>query len=245
MATFVLVHGAFLGGWAWRRVVSLLRAAGHEVLTPTLTGIGERSHLLGSQVGYGTHVDDIVNVLKYEGLRDVILVGHSYAGLVITGVADREPARIAKLVYLDSQIATSGQNAMGASPSGTADKLGSLAESVGPRMLPPISLDAMGIFDAADRAWVEPLVSPHPMKCLEDVVTLAHGDPRMPRSYIRCTERASMVAFFGIDPLATFVEKAQKEGFQLHEIPSGHHPMITHPQELVSVLQAIATSGTH
>lgn len=241
MATFVLVHGAFIGGWAWRRVVPRLRAAGHQVLTPTLTGSGERSHLLGSQIGYEVHVEDIVNVLKYEDLEEVILVGHSYAGLVVTGVADREPGRVAKLVYLDAQIAVSGQNAMGASPDGTASKLGSLAEGAGPRMLPPISLDAMGIFDAADRAWVEPLISPHPMKCLEDVVTLTRAEPGMPRVYIRCTERASLVAFFGIDPLASFVEEAQKGGFQFHEIASGHHPMITHPEELALLLQAIAS----
>lgn len=240
MATFVLVHGAFIGGWAFRRVVPLLRAAGHEVFTPTLTGIGERSHLLTSDVGYSTHVNDVANVIRYEGLKDVVLVGHSYSGLVVTGVADQLPDRISQLVYLDSQIATHGQNAMGGSPGGTADKLGSMSESAGPRMLPPISLDAMGITDAADRAWVEPLLSSHPMKCLEEFVMLQHGDPKMPRSYVYCTDRASMSAFFGGDPLALFVAKAKAEGFQFHEIASGHHPMITHPKELAAILLSIA-----
>lgn len=242
MATFVLVHGAFIGGWAWRRVAPLLRAKGHEVFTPTLTGIGERSHLLTAETGYGTHVDDIANVLKYEDLKDVVLVGHSYSGLVVTGVADRSPERVQRIVYLDSQIPTHGQNAMGASPGGTATILGSLAETTGPRMLPPISLDAMGIFDASDRAWVEPLLSQHPMKCLEDFVMLERGDPKVPRHYVYCADRASMIAFFTMDPLATFVERARKENFHFHELPSGHHPMITHPKHLAELLEAIAAS---
>lgn len=242
MATFLLVHGAFIGGWAFRRVADLLRSRGHQVFAPTLTGIGERSHLLTPEVGYSTHVQDIVNVLHYEGLRDVVLVGHSYSGLVVTGVADKMPDRISQLVYLDSQIATHGQNALGGSPGNTTDKLGSMSESAGPKMLPPISLDAMGIVDAADRAWVEPLLSSHPMKCLEDFIMLEHGDPKMPRSYIYCTDRASMSAFFGGDPLALFVAKAKAEGFAFHEIASGHHPMITHPTELAAILETIATS---
>lgn len=243
MATFVLVHGAFIGGWAFRRVASLLRAKGHDVYTPTLTGIGERIHLLQPAVNYSIHVEDVVNLIQYEGLSDVILVGHSYAGLVVTGVADRQPSRIAKLVYLDSQIASNGRNALGGSPGGTSDKLEQMSAAEGPKMLPPISLDAMGIVDAVDRAWVEPLLCALPMACLEEFVTLEHGDPKMPRHYIRCTDREAMHAFFGGDPLALFVEKAKNEGFQFHEIASGHHPMITHPKELTAILESIASSA--
>jgi len=243
MATFILVHGAFIGGWAYCRVASLLRANGHQVFSPTLTGIAERVHLLHDGVKYSTHVEDITNVIKYERLTDVVLVGHSYAGLVVTGVADRLPEHISRLVYLDSQIATHGQNALGGSPGGTTDKLEQMSETKGPKMLPPISLDAMGIFDAADRAWVEPLLCAHPMACLEEFVMLQHGEPKMPRHYIRCTDRASMNSFFGGDPLALFVAKAKNEGFHFHEIASGHHPMITHPQELASILETIASSS--
>jgi pimeloyl-ACP methyl ester carboxylesterase len=240
MATFVLVHGAFIGGWAFQRVATLLRSAGHEVFTPTLTGMGERAHLLGPSVGYDTHVNDVVNVLKYENLRDVILVGHSYSGNVVTGVADRMPDRVREIVYLDSQIPTNGLNAMGASSDGTADTLGAMTASSGPKLLPALSLDAMGVFDAADRAWVESLIGPFPMKCLEDVVRLEHGDPTVRRSYIRCTARESLqAAFGGADPLASFVEKAKKDNFAWFEIDSGHHPMITHPKELADLLQAI------
>src|SRR5580700_2534506 len=100
-ATYVLVHGGGHGGWCWQRVVPLLRAAGHEVYTPTLTGLGERSHLLRPDIDLDTHIADVVGVLRYEDLTDVILVGHSYGGMVITGVADRALARIGQLVYLD------------------------------------------------------------------------------------------------------------------------------------------------
>ncbi len=240
MATFVLVHGAFIGGWAFSRVLRLLRAAGHEAHAPTLTGIGERSHLLTADVGLATHVLDVVNLIKYEDLRDVILVGHSYAGTVVTNVADRVPDRVSQIVYLDSQIATHGQNAMGQSPGNTAEKLGSMTESAGPQLLPPISLEAMGIFEAADRAWVEPKLVPLPMKCLLDASHFEHGAPQMPQHYVVCTERESMVAFFKGDPLAGFVEKARNENFRFHEIASGHHPMITHPKELVALLESIA-----
>src|SRR5690606_951056 len=106
--TFVLVHGAWHGGWCWSRLASLLRAAGHNVYTPTLTGLGERNHLLNNDVGLQTFVDDIVNVLVWEDLQDVILVGHSFAGVVITGVADVMPERIRQLVYLDAFILESG-----------------------------------------------------------------------------------------------------------------------------------------
>lgn len=243
MATFVLVHGAFIGGWAFGRVAALLRAKGHQVFAPTLTGTGERIHLLRPDVNYSTHVNDIANVIKYEGLTDVVLVGHSYAGLVVTGVADRLPNHVSQLVYLDSQIATHGQNAMGGSPGGTTDKLSEMSANDGPKMLPPISLDAMGIVDAADRAWVEPLLCAHPMACLEEFVMLENGDPKMPRSYIYCTDRASMSAFFGGDPLTLFVDKAKNEGFRFYEIASGHHPMMTRPGDLADILETIAASS--
>ena len=104
MAAFVLVHPAWFGGWSWRKVVPLLVEAGHSVHTPTLTGLGERSHLATPEIGLGTHIDDVVQILEFEDLHDVILVGSSSSGAVITGVADRAPERIAKVVYLDAFV---------------------------------------------------------------------------------------------------------------------------------------------
>ena len=109
-ATFVLVHGAWLGGWCWKKVTPLLRAAGQEVFAPTLTGLGERSHLFSPEVGLDTHIEDIIAVLEYEDLTDVILVGHSYAGMVIAGVAQKAAHRLAELVYLDSFLPESGKS---------------------------------------------------------------------------------------------------------------------------------------
>ena len=109
MAMFLLIHGAWHGGWCWKKVTPLLRAAGHEVCTPTLTGLGERAHLLSAEVTLDTHVQDVVGVLEYEDLRDVVLVGHSYGGMVITGVVDRAADRLAHLVYLDAFVPQDGQ----------------------------------------------------------------------------------------------------------------------------------------
>ena len=109
-ATIVLVHGAWHGGWCWKKVVPLLRAYGNDVYAPTLTGLGERSHLLHQQIDLDLHIQDIVAMLDYEDLHDVTLVGHSYGGMVITGVADRERARINKLVYLDAFMPDNGKS---------------------------------------------------------------------------------------------------------------------------------------
>ncbi len=109
MATYVLVHGACHGGWCWRRVAELLRAAGHEVFAPTLTGLGDRAHLAHRGIDLDTHIQDVAAVLTYEELREVVLVGHSYAGLVITGVAERAANRLAQLVYLDAAVPRDGE----------------------------------------------------------------------------------------------------------------------------------------
>ena len=110
MATFVLVHGGWAGGWQWREVASLLCAAGHDVFTPTLTGLGERVHLASPDVGLDTHIQDILMVLEYKELRDVSLVGYSYSGMVITGVAELAPERISQLIYLDAFVPQDGQS---------------------------------------------------------------------------------------------------------------------------------------
>src|SRR4051812_23108269 len=111
MTTFVLVHGSRHGGWSWKRVAPLLRAAGHDVFTPTLTGVGERVHLAAPEVDLHLHVTDVANVLAFEDLTDVVLVGHSYAGMVITGVAEVASERLRQLVYLDALVPEAGQSA--------------------------------------------------------------------------------------------------------------------------------------
>ena len=127
MTTFVLVHGAWHGGWCWSRVARRLRAAGHEVHTPTLTGLGDRSHLMSRSVNLQTHVQDVANLLHWEELNDIVLCGHSYGGMVITGVANRLAKRIKSLVYLDAFVPENGQAVLDFMP---ADRVEQFYESV-------------------------------------------------------------------------------------------------------------------
>jgi pimeloyl-ACP methyl ester carboxylesterase len=235
MALFVLVHGAFEGGWCWQRVARLLRAAGHDVYTPTLTGSGERFHLLSRDVTLAMHIEDVSAVLRYEDLRDVILVGHSYAGTVVTGVADRERARVKQVIYLDASAPVDGQSASGAFAEGTADKLEEMSASEG-WLLPPLPVVALGVTAPADVALLEARRHPHPMRTLMEPLRLTHGELDVPRSYIVCTEHNGLVDLFGVDPLLPFVERAQREGWDVHEIRCGHDAMLIDPGSTARVL---------
>ena len=139
MSTFVLVHGAWHGSWCWKRVRRALQARGHEVFTPTLTGVGERSHLLAPQVDLDTHINDVVNCVKWEELSDVVLCGHSYGGCVIRGAADRIADRIGALVYLDAFVPETGRSLHDTLPQKTRDGQVDLAKAAGEGWkLPPI-----------------------------------------------------------------------------------------------------------
>lgn len=245
MATFVLVHGAFLGGWAWRHVRRLLAEAGHEVWTPTLTGAGERAHLLSPKINLSTHIDDVANVILYEELRGVILVGHSYAGMVITGVADRIPERIAHLVYLEAAAPTSGQNATGAFADGTAAVLSGMSEGNKESwLLPPLPLDAVGITRPEDVAWASDKRVPHPLLALQQPLHLQRtAPPPFPRTYIHCTQREPIIKLFGADPLQPFSDRARAgvDGWRYRTIDAPHDVMIAAPAEAARHLLEIAT----
>ena len=194
MATFVLVHPAWFGGWCWKKVVPLLRAQGHEVHTPTLTGLGERAHLATPEVGLSTHIADVVNVMSYEDLGDVVLVGNSSAGKVITGVADRVPERIAQLVYLDAFVPADGQGIVDMLPPDRRQTVEALVQAEGdgwlwPRFSPApweeIARTSWEIVDEADLAWVLPRLCPTPFGHFTEP-TPVRGDADMPpRVYIR------------------------------------------------------------
>jgi pimeloyl-ACP methyl ester carboxylesterase len=240
VANIVLVHGAFEGGWIWRRVAARLRRKGHDVFTPTLTGCGARHHLLTRKVGLSTHVSDVVGTLTWEGLNDVFLVGHSYGGTVVTVAADREPARIREVVYLDASAPRAGQNSTGAFAEGTEAVL---ADMVGDDwLLPPIPLDSVGITAAEDVAWVEPLRRAHPAQTLYEPVQLDNPTSYR-RCYIRHTQNEVMVKLFGVDPLAPFAERAKEEGWAYEEISAPHDAMVTHPDEVAAALHARATAS--
>jgi len=191
MAVFVLVHGAWHGGWCWQKVAPLLRAAGHDVFTPTLTGLGERVHLAHAGVGLDTHVQDIVKVLEYEDLQQVVLVGHSYGGMVISGVAEELAARLAQLVYLDAFVPADGQSTYDLVPQlATAGRQQAAATGAGWRV-PPLPGD-FGVTAAADLAWLLPKLVDQPLASFEQPVHWRNPAAlALPRTYILCTAPAS------------------------------------------------------
>lgn len=247
VATFVLVHGAFTGGWYWSRVRPLLQAAGHTVFTPSLTGAGERVHLLSRAVTLETHIADIVNLLRYEDLREVVLVGHSYGGMVITGVADRAPERLARLVYLDAAVPANGQNATGGFSEGTGDVLDAMAGGADDTswLLPPLPLVAYGVTDPQDVAWIGDRRVPHPLPTLNEAIRLQHGEPSgLPRVYVRCTRREGLLQVFGADPLLPMFEKAVAAGFAVLTVDAGHDAMVVAPEDVAKALQSAVTEGS-
>jgi pimeloyl-ACP methyl ester carboxylesterase len=168
-AAFVLVHGTGHGGWCWRFIVPLLRAAAYDVYTPTLTGLGASSHLLHelNRISLDTHVKDVTNMLFYEDLSEVMLVGHSYGGMVITGVAAKEPQRLAQLVYLDAYLPLEGENEIALWPPDQKEKYRTDLAS-GIRFRPPLSSFMLGITDPKMSEWVQERLTPHPYSTYED-----------------------------------------------------------------------------
>ncbi|MEJ0047532.1 MAG: alpha/beta fold hydrolase [Rhodospirillales bacterium] len=160
---FVLVHGAFHGGWCWRRVADRLQAAGHRVFAPSLTGLGDRRHLLTREVNLDTHIQDIVELIASEELSDLVLVGHSYGGIVITGVADRIPQHIKQLIYVDAVLVEDSSSWGAALPPEVAEaRAKSAMESSAGLSLPVPMASSFGVRDPDDQVWVDRHMTPHP-----------------------------------------------------------------------------------
>ena len=239
MATFVLVHGGGHGGWCYQRVSRLLGRAGHEVHAPTLTGVGERAHLVGPHVDLSLHVQDIASVLHYEDLRDVILVGHSYGGMVITGVAATAPDRIGKLVYLDAANPKNGESLVDvAGPMmAMARTAGQTVDGVELVLLPsPEAGLFYGVTDPADLAWMAGRLTPHPWACFEQPLELrdATGYAKIPQYHVVCTSTLATR-----DP--GLIAEARAAG-RLWDIDTGHDLMITEPQRVADALAAVAAA---
>lgn len=235
-STYVLVHGGWHGGWCWKDTAARLRADGHEVWTPTLTGLGERSHLLTRDVGLEQHVQDVVHVLEYEDLHGVVLVGHSYAGLVIAGVADRVPERLGHLVYLDAFVPEDGQSLFDLLRPERREMYRAQAQAEGEGWrVPSPPPQAFGIDDPTRAAWVATRLTPQPLASFEQPVSLGMGAAtRLARSYIHCTEGPLAPSF------ARFAAQAQAQaepGWRYHELKTGHDAMLTMPAELAALLQ--------
>jgi pimeloyl-ACP methyl ester carboxylesterase len=240
LATYVLVHGGGHGGWCYDKVARLLRKEGHDVRTPTLTGLGERAHLLSADVDLDMHIRDVVAVLHYDDLREVILVGHSYGGMVITGVADRAADRVGKLVYLDAANPVDGQSLVDvAGPIIEATRpTGEIVDGVELVLLPaPDAGTFYGVTDPDDLAWMDDRLTGHPWKCFEQPLTLSDeaGLRSIPQYHVVCT---STLATRDRELMAN----ARADG-RLWEIDTGHDLMITEPEAVTAALLDIAASA--
>jgi pimeloyl-ACP methyl ester carboxylesterase len=237
LATYVLVHGGGHGGWCYQRVARILRAAGHEVHAPSLTGLGERAHLLRPGIDLDLQITDVVNLLHYEDLRDVILVGHSYGGMVVTGVADRAGDRIGRLVYLDAANPKDGQSLVDVAGEVilAIRPLGRVVDDVELVLFPdPEIVKLYGVTDPDDVAWMVERLTPHPWKCFEQPLRLTNEDAlwAIPQFHIVCSSTVATRA-------PEMVEKARAEG-RFWEIDTGHDLMITEPQWVADALLEVA-----
>jgi pimeloyl-ACP methyl ester carboxylesterase len=233
MSTFVLVHGAWHGGWVWDRVIPVLRDWGHEVHTPTLTGLSERAHLLSPQVGLDTHIEDLVRLLDVLDLTDVVLVGHSYAGQLVSAVADRRPERIARRVYLDAFVGEDGETAVSLQPETVAHHWAESAAEQGFGWLVPVRrLEVLGVTEQADVDWLTPRLTPHPWKTYTDPLRLTGAGDDVPAAFIECV---SWMRVF-----RSQADRARARGWPVHELDTGHEAMVTAPKALADVLLELA-----
>lgn len=236
--TFVLVHGAFHGGWCWRAVARLLRDAGHSVFTPTLSGLGERRHLMSQDLTIDRLAMDITNLIEVEDLRDVVLVGHSFAGTIISVVADRMPERLAQVIYLDAVTPLAGKSLYDMMPEKVrAARMATLATSPdGAVQVPSPPAVHFGISDGEQASWVDRRLTPHPTSGYASPVNLkgpiANG---VPAAYIRCTAPVFPVN----DPCAAFA--AAQPGWTYRALAAGHDAMISAPHEVADLLLELSS----
>jgi pimeloyl-ACP methyl ester carboxylesterase len=237
MANFVLVHGGMHGGWCYRKLSPMLRAAGYDAYAPTLTGLGERKHLLRPEVDLELHITDIVNMLDYEDLADVILVGHSYGGMVITGVADQAGGRIGHLVFLDAAHPKNGQSLVDVAPEMMAMARSEMSVLNGVDVVSGPNSRAVpyfGVTDPVDHAWMVARLLPHPWKCYAQPLALKDEAAvrRIRHSNICCTAGLHRPGYR---------EEMQKAA-HFFEIDTGHDLMITEPRAVADMLLKIAAA---
>ncbi|WP_433506485.1 alpha/beta fold hydrolase [Pseudonocardia halophobica] len=227
----VLVHGLCHGGWCWRPVARLLREAGHEVFTPTLTGLGERAHLLTPEVGLTTMIRDVTAVLEAEELSDVLLVGHSFGALPVLGAAERARDRIRRLVLLDGLVIEAGRRAFDALPEDVVLQRELDAKRRGHgHALPPPPAEAFGVTDPDDVAWVERRMTPHPLRSYREPLALDGPlGAGLPVTYVHCTQPVYPV-------LASSRQVVKDQGWEWRDLPTGHDAMVTDPEGTVAAL---------
>jgi pimeloyl-ACP methyl ester carboxylesterase len=228
--TFLLVHGAWHGGWCWRDVVPRLRKAGHEVFAPSLTGLGERKHLASARVDLETHIQDIVALVEMEDLKKVVLVGHSYGGMVITGVADRIPTRLAALVYLDAFVPENGKCALDYVVPERAARMRHEGERTGFVTPPLMSLWGLTLQSHLD--FVGPREVRHPFPTFSQPISLSNyaESRRIPKTFLYCSSPAT-------GTFDQFAERYQNDpAWRFHELKTGHDAMLLVPDEVTRLL---------
>jgi pimeloyl-ACP methyl ester carboxylesterase len=234
-ATFVLVHGAWHGGWCWRRVADLLRARGHRVFTPTLTGLAERSHLAGREVGLSTHVADVVNLIRWEGLQDVVLCGHSYGGMVVSGVAEEAPAgAIGSIVFLDAFLPEHGRSLLDYTTVAGREGGPMVEEGEATGFVTPIPAEVFAVNDA-DRAWVDAQCTPQPYATLTEKAKMTGARERIARkAYVLATGYAGLA-------FPVFAAKVKdRADWRYYEALCGHDVMLDEPELLTGILEDAA-----
>jgi pimeloyl-ACP methyl ester carboxylesterase len=241
MTSFVLAHGSWLGGWVWWRVAERLRLAGHAVLTPSYTGMGDRAHLLSPAITIDTFVDDLIGVIASEELAEVVLVGHSFGGVPISGVADRIPERIARLVYLDAVVLEPGMHAFSIYPPEEAAARIRAAEAAThglavPVPTPPLpAVWGLGRAGDPDHDWVRRRLSPHPLRSYTTALTLRHRvGNNLPRTYVCCTQPPHPA----LEPSRQLVRSWSGWGWV--ELAAPHLCSITHSAEVTDLLLQLA-----
>ena len=233
MATFVIAHGAWSSGWAWKKMRPLMRELGHELFTPSYTGLGERVHLAHPGIDLDTHITDVLNLLHFEDLQEVVLLGHSYGGMVATGVADRAADRIAQVVYLDAFVPRHGQSVLSLQSEEARARVMEAARAQGDgwrvpaNPMPPDTTPQ-------DFAWATPKRAMQPVKTFEQAIVLTGAAAALPAAYIYCTRPGPG------DVFRQFADRARAgPGWRYFEMDASHNPHITVPHELMRILQSL------
>jgi len=228
--TFLVCHGAWSAGWAWRKMHPLMNKAGHRLVTPTYTGLGERAHLAHPAIDLETHITDMLQVIKYEDLRDVVLIGHSYGGMVATGVADRARDRVKELIYIDAFVPQDGQSLLDFLADSEQRRMREAAKSgdgwrVPPNPTPPDT-------SPEDVAWLNERRVHTPINCFEARLSLS-APLTLPRSYLYATRAAPS------DTFGQFARKTKNDpAWRYDEIDASHSPNVTAPQALMAKIAA-------
>ena len=237
---FVLVHGGRHGGWCWRPVTVLLRAAGHEVYTPTLTGLGERSHLLSRQIGLATHIQDLVAVFEYEDIHDAVLVGHSYGGMVVSGAMEQIADRVRSFVLLDGHMPRDGESVFDLNGPARAEAMITLAREAGEGWyIPPADATRYGVTNPDDIAWINSRMTAQPLKTYSDPIGATRRAWDHPGLFIECVPSS-------LEP--HLLERARTRSandprFRHRVLHTAHNAMVTDPKSVTELLLEAATNS--